>query len=366
MTQSDSKIRGRSTGRVTLVVVASVALVAAVLIAFLWRGGDRRESTDAATLRRLGEPARAKGYDLLVITMDTTRADRIGCYGYGRAETPHVDELARRGVRFAQAIAPTPITLPSHASLFTGLYPPAHGVRNNGTFALGSNQTTLAELLGAAGYATGAAVGAFVLEARFGLDQGFESYDDTVVPRARGAAEHTFAERRAAAVTDSAIAWLGGHLEGEDRKPFFIWAHYFDPHGPYRPPEPYGERFSGSPYDGEIAYTDAEIGRLLRFIDERGDEDRTLVLLTADHGEALGDHGETTHSILVHDSTIRIPLIFSCPSLFDDAYVAGDRVVSLVDVMPTLLSLLGVAAEQAFDGEDVFAPRGWGRPRGLH
>jgi arylsulfatase A-like enzyme/Tfp pilus assembly protein PilF len=293
-------------------------------------------------------PRSVEPVDLLVITLDTTRADRIGAYGYAAARTPVIDRLAANGVRFEHAFAPNPTTLPSHTSLFTGLYPPSHGVRANGRYTLEGTHATLAESLAAAGYRTAAFIGAFPLDSRFGLDQGFGTYDDAVNPRTKTEGRGT-AERSAAQVTDSALAWLRGGSTVDD--PVFLWVHYFDPHSPYAPPEP----LQG--YDGEITLVDTQIGRLLGAIEKTRGLDRTLIVLTADHGESLGDHGEKTHGVFVYDATLRVPLVLTHPTLVGRPRVVDDAVVSLIDVVPTVLELLGVEIPAEVDGRHLLDDR---------
>jgi len=298
-------------------------------------------------------PGRAAGFNLLLITLDTTRADHLGCYGYSAAGTPTIDRLARHGVRFANTTAPAPLTLPSHSTLLTGLEVPRHGVRNNGTFRLGPEHTTLAETLRTAGYRTGAFVGSFVLDSRYGLDQGFERYDDDVNSAGRDAESGRFHERPADQVTDATLRWLEGEVD--PREPFFAWVHYFDPHAPHDPPERFAEMHEGRPYDGEVSFVDAEIGRILEHLSNRELLDRTLVVVTADHGEGLGDHGERSHSLLIYESTMHVPLIFSNPVLFDEEWVAELRLAGLVDLVPSTLGLLGIDAPEGLDGIDLFS-----------
>ena len=281
--------------------------------------------------------------DVVLITVDTLRADHVGAYGLAAAATPVMDRLAALGVRFADAMAPTPITLPSHASLMTALYPPSHGVHHNGVYRLGEGSTTLAERFQAAGYRTGAVVGAVVLARQFGLQQGFDDYDDDV--RGGRSSRSGFPQRPANEVTERALAWLDGA-----REPFFLWVHYYDPHASYAPPAPWAERFEDRPYDGEIAFVDSEIGRLLAGIEARGRR-QPIVALTSDHGESLGEHGERTHSILVYDAVLKVPLIFSGPGTPRGAVVEG--VVSLVDLAPTLLGLAGLPPLVEIDGRDL-------------
>ncbi|MCG8588199.1 MAG: sulfatase, partial [Proteobacteria bacterium] len=226
--------------------------------------------------------------NVLFVTIDTLRADHVGVYGADFAATPALDALAARGARFERAFAVTPLTLPSHATLFTGQLPPRHGVRHNGLFQLPEASETLAERFRAAGYRTGAVVGAVVLQAEYGLAQGFQHYDDDA--ESRYAAAGAYLERSAGEVTERSLQWL----EAADG-PFFLWVHYYDPHANYAPPAAYGERFPDRPYDGEIAYVDDQLARLLDRLEARGQLSRTVVSVTSDHGESLGEHGEPNH-----------------------------------------------------------------------
>jgi choline-sulfatase len=274
--------------------------------------------------------------NVLLITLDTTRADHIGAYGYRRAQTPNLDRLAASGVLFERAIAAAPITLPAHVSLLTGVYPFTHGVRNNGSFALGQDRPTLATVLHAAGYRTAAFVSAFVLDRRYGLARGFDDYDDRVE-----------LERRGEVTTAAAEAWLAANAPAG--RPFFLWVHLYDPHDPYDPPPPFRESFATQPYDGEIAYDDQNVGRLLTRLGQLELEPSTVVAIVGDHGESLGEHGEATHAMFVYDAAVRVPLVLSAPGRL----AAGRRVrapVRAVDVAPTLLALAGQPAMTGSEG----------------
>jgi len=264
---------------------------------------------------------------LLLVTVDTLRADRVGAYGDKEARTPRLDALAQEGVLFEAAFTPVPLTLPAHATLLTGLLPPQHGVRGNGSFALGRPPLTLAEAMKRRGLATAAFVGAFPVARRFGLDRGFDVYDDSF-ERAPGL-HFDFAERRADRVVDAAAAWLS-------RTPgaVFLWVHLYDPHAPYDPPE----GFRGpDPYRGEVAFADAMLGRLLRGWDAR--PEASVVAVTSDHGEAFGEHGEESHGLFVYDTTLRVPLVLRGASLPKSRRVA-ER-VSIADLAATLAGLAG-------------------------
>lgn len=287
----------------------------------------------AACSRRPAEVS-LRGYNLLLITVDTTRSDHIGAYGFHDAETPNIDRLAREGVRFDQAISPVPLTLPAHCSILSGLLPLQHGVRNNGAGGLGADRDTIATRLREAGYRTGAFVGSFVLNHRFGLDRGFDRYDDELDSETV-AASGLEAERPADVVVDRALAWL----QARDARPFFAWVHLYDPHAPYAPPEPFRSRHRASPYDGEIAFVDSQIGRVLAYLDQQKIAERTIIVVVGDHGEALGEHGELTHGLLLYEPTLRVPLVVR-DGVHRGEVAAGP--VSLVDLASTLTSVLGV------------------------
>lgn len=294
--------------------------------------------------------------NLLLITLDTARADRIGAYGDGRAATPNLDRLAGAGVRCERAYTSAPLTLPAHVTLLTGREPQAHQVRNNGTYALRPEETTLAEVCRRAGYATAAMIAAFVLEKKFGLDQGFDLYDDGLD---KPPGETTFrSEIRGDRVLEKFRRWL----DKSPPPPFFCWVHLYDPHAPYEPPAPFSERFAGDPYRGEIAYTDEIVGRLLAELERRGLAGDTLVVAVGDHGEGFGEHGESGHGIFCYEESLRVPLIFHGPRL-----LAGGRVVQgplgLVDVMPTLLELLRLPAPAGMQGRSFAAGLRGGKDR---
>jgi len=274
--------------------------------------------------------------NLLLITLDTFRADRVGAYGGTGGLTPHLDALAARGTRFDAAWSTVPLTLPSHTTIMTGLLPVAHGMRQNGSGRLPDDVATLASVLAGAGFRTGAFVSAFVLNHRFGLDRGFATYDDEI-PQAPGRLAGIEAQRPGRDVVDRALSWLAA----DQGRPFFLWVHLFDAHAPYDPPEPYRSRFAAAPYDGEIAETDEQVGRLLAALRESGAEATTLIVVAGDHGEALGEHGEPTHGMLLFEPTLRVPLIVVAPGELASGGVVRTP-VSLVDLAPTATSLLGI------------------------
>ncbi|HEX6883386.1 MAG TPA: sulfatase [Planctomycetota bacterium] len=278
---------------------------------------------------------------ILLVTLDTTRADRIGCYGRAEAGTPALDALAERGVRFERAVTPVPITLPAHASLLSGTQPPHHGLRDNGIAALDEGVVTLAEVARDGGLATAAFVSAFPLARTFGLAQGFERYDDEFAPAGPGAIR----ERRGDETVRRARAWLEALAPGE---PFFLWVHLFDAHEPYRAPEEFARRFPEDPYQAEVAFADHCLGELLGALASLGREGDTLVCVTADHGEGLGEHGEDTHALLLYDTTVRVPLVLAGPGLAPRAVSAP---ASLTDVAATLAEGAGLARGAALAGQ---------------
>jgi choline-sulfatase len=282
--------------------------------------------------------------NLIVVTIDTLRADRVGAYGYGGAETPIMDGLARRGARFENVLTAVPITGPAHATLFTGHYPPVHGVRDNVAFTLDARHPTLSTVLQGQGYRTAAFVAAFPVAAAYGFGRGFDHYNEDFHPAPAGSQG---AERPGNEVADRAIEWLKAAGEG----PFFAWVHLYDPHHPYTPPADYASRFAGRLYDGEVAFADAQLGRVLEAVEAAGRGEDTVVAVLADHGEGLGEHGEVTHAILIYQSTLRIPFFLVGPGV--PAGVTISPRVGLVDVFPTLLGLLGIESPPGLPGRDL-------------
>jgi tetratricopeptide (TPR) repeat protein len=308
-----------------LVVAGALVVLGLLAYALLFRSG--RGGVDLAA---------ASSHNVLLITLDTTRADHLGCYGYAQARTPRLDALAREGVRFARAYAPAPLTLPAHASIMSGLYPVAHGVHNNG-HDLPAGIATLAGILKAKGFVTAAFVSSFSVDSRFGLDRGFDVYDDTF--EAEQPLKGANAERRAERTFARFSAWLAGI--GSER--FFAWVHYYDPHLPYDPPAPFRQ---GHPYDGEIAYMDRYVGAVLDLLEERGLLGKTLVVAAGDHGEGLGDKVEMGHGVFLYEETLRVPLILRDPAVFRTPRTV-ESAVRLVDVAPTVLDTIGLGREAA-------------------
>ncbi len=290
-----------------------------------------------AALIRLRSPRldlkSAPGFNLLLITLDTTRADHLGCYGYKEARTPNLDRLAAEGWRFNRVYCSAPLTLPSHATILTGLEPVAHGLRNNGYYLPGGIKT-ITELLAGQGYKTAAFVSSFSVDSRFGLDRGFEVYDDTF--QADLPFKTNNAERRAEATFARFSTWL----ENNYKNKFFGWVHYYDPHLPYDPPSPYKEEFASQPYDGEIAYMDFYVGKILEALQAKGLLDKTIIIVAGDHGEGLGDKIERGHGLFLYEETVRVPLIIWNKKIFPKKGVVN-QTVRLLDITPTIMDLTG-------------------------
>ena len=303
----------------------SVALVVLALAS-----GCRGGSAPTAT------PTPAAPRHLVLVTIDTLRADRLGCYGNRTVETPHLDALARDGALALDASVQVPLTRPSHVTLMTGLYPAEHGIRDNVSPALAPDVPTLAERLKASGFQTAAFVSSIVLSRQSGLARGFDSYSDAFDVGADDARFLNTIQKRGDVPTAEAVAWMGTHRAGR----MFVWLHLYDPHEPYEPPAPYAARYAGRPYDGEVAWSDELVGRLDAALARLGLTGDTLLVVTSDHGEGLGDHGEAVHGFFVYESTLAVPLLMRGPRI-----PAGLRLpvtVRSVDVMPTVLDLMGV------------------------
>lgn len=308
--------------------------------------------------------------NVILIVIDTLRADRVGCYGYDRIGTPYIDELARSGVRFENVLSHVPITLPSLSTIMTSALPPTTGVHGNEGFRLDDHAVTLAEILKEDGYETRAVVGAVVLDSLNGIAQGFDRYDDNFEAGFTGYNAYveatrplvTDTQRRAEEVTRIALEMVDSMEEG---RPFFLFVHYFDPHTPYDPPLPYSlvdpaidedsYEYQLLMYDGEIAYTDEHIGRFLIGLKERGILDKSLVVLTADHGESLGEHREHTHAFFAYEQTLRVPLVFSLPGTIPQGEVV-EELSGLIDVAPTILDIVGISGreDERFHGSSLY------------
>jgi choline-sulfatase len=318
--------------------VATIFLLTTVMLAAGCRGASRVSPPDRP--------------NVLLVTIDTLRADHVGCYGYTDASTPTIDALARRGVRFETAVAHAPLTGPSHASILTGRIPPGHGFRNNSGFTLSPRVKTAAEDFRQRGYRTAAFVSGFPLDRRFGFDRGFETYDDHL-PKGNDRRRTPYVERFADATTDAALRWLATSRAGGSPSRWFLWVHYYDPHAPYEPPADLAERYNRAPYDGEIAFVDRQLARLLQALDVTKESGRTLVLVTADHGESLGEHGEGTHGVFVYDATLRVPWVMAGPQI--PAGRVSRSVARSIDVLPTLADYAGLGRRSDVDGRSLRA-----------
>ncbi len=284
----------------------------------------------------------------ILITVDTLRSDHLECYGYRGVRTPAINLLAVDGVRFEQDISQAPLTLPSHCSILTGMWPRSTGVRDQAGFTLSPDRPRLAAVLKMAGFQTAAFAGSSILNAETGLGQGFDAYTN-VSPAIGGAPGAEGLERRGDQVMADALRWI---QEPGRRARFFAWIHLFDPHTPYSPPEPYRTEYKTSPYDGEIAFVDSQIGRLCTELQAKGLYDKTLIVFTSDHGEGLGEHGEEAHGFFLYDSTLRVPLIVKFPESRWKGRVVGDQVRG-IDLAPTILDALGIAAPPRMQGRTL-------------
>lgn len=281
---------------------------------------------------------------VILISIDTCRRDHWSCYGFNQTTTPHIDQLARQSTRFENAYSPVPITLPAHCSLFTGQIPPAHGVRNNSYYGLPEPSITLAEKFREQGYRTAAFVSSLVLDHRFGLSQGFDLYQDQLES---GLSTRFGNERTAEDTCELALQWLD---QNHDQK-FFLFLHFYDPHAPYDPPERLLKKFSQDPYSGEIARVDESIGKIMAFLEQKGILDSSLIIITADHGEMLGEHGEAEHMYFVYESALRIPLIIHTPGQSAPRTIAPP--VSLIDIFPTLCDWINLPLPRGIQGESL-------------
>lgn len=327
-------------------VALLLAVVALGAAAAYWRPWSRAARSKAGVdLGALPRGVSRDALNLVVITLDTTRADRMGAYGNKDVETPAFDRIAREGVLFEQAVAVAPLTLPVHSSMFTGKFPPEHGVRDNGGFFLGNDQLTLAEVLKSKGYRTGGFIGAYVLDSKWGMNQGFDTYFDKFDLSESKAISVGAIQRPGNEVVDEALPWI----KQAAGSPFFAWIHLYDAHSPHRPPEPFATKYKERPYNGEVAFCDTQVARVIAELESLGLYDRTVIMIMGDHGESLGDHGEGGHGFFVYNSTTHVPFAVRAPFSLTRGRQVGDPVRS-VDVMPTALDLLDIAPPQGISG----------------
>src|SRR5947208_5947107 len=285
--------------------------------------------------------------NVVFITVDTLRADHLGCYGDKQIRTPNIDALAADGIRFERAYAAVPVTLPSHTVIFTGTYPMLSGVHDFAANKLSPNQPTLASVLKENGYTTGAIIGSAVLDSRFGLNQGFDFYYDHFDFNRLQESNLKEMERPGDVVADLTLDWLEKNLD----KKFFLWMHLYDPHYPYTPPAPYREEYKDHLYDGELAFADAQVGRLIEFLKNKGLYRNTLIVLGGDHGESLGEHGENTHGFFIYNATLHVPLIFHLPGGVHSKTVSN--LVNWADMMPTVLAALNIQLPAHVQGQSL-------------
>jgi arylsulfatase A-like enzyme/Flp pilus assembly protein TadD len=296
----------------------------------------------------IGAGAEGAQPNVVFITIDTLRADHLGCYGDRSVQTPTIDALARSSARFTHAFTPVPITLPAHTALFTGSFPMATGVHDFSGNKLPASVVTLAKALHDHGYSTAAFLGAAVLDSRFGLNQGFDTYFDHFDFSRLDETNLDMMERRGDQVMDNTLGWL----KTNPRQPFFLWVHLYDPHYPYTPPEPYASRYRLQPYDGEIAFDDVQVGRLIAFLKDTGLYANAVMVLAGDHGEGLGEHGEKTHGFFIYNSTLHVPLLVKVPGVAPRTIQTD---VSLVDVMPTVLQALRLPTPPTVQGRSLLS-----------
>jgi arylsulfatase A-like enzyme/Flp pilus assembly protein TadD len=324
--------------RKTLVFGAAALALAGLLAVFLLR-------PHAPNFGRLRGD---KDWNVILITVDTLRADKIGCYGNGNVATPTMDAFAAQGIRYERAISQTPLTLPSHTTIMTGTLPIFHGVRDNGGFVVPSELVTMAEAFKTKGYDTAAFVAAYVLDSKWGLNQGFDTYFDKFDLSRFEKISLGEVQRPANEVIDEALGWIDKKKDGK----FFAWIHLYDPHTPYAPPEPFKSQYAQNPYLGEISYTDTQLARLWDFLDRNGLRDNLFLIFTSDHGESLGEHEETTHGFFVYQAALHVPLIIATPFPELRGRISSET-VGLVDVMPTVCEMAGIPIPAEVQGRSL-------------
>ena len=330
---------------------AFLVLIVSVAMASLMTGCRRDDAQDqpaSSSPEWRGEIA-PSDLNVVLITIDTLRSDRVSSYGSDLVHTPNIDSFASEGVLFSNAASTVPFTLPAHSSILTGLYPPGHGVRENVGYTLDDSIPTLAEVVSEGGWNTAGFVSAFVLDGRWGIGRGFDHYFDDFDLAEFDTANLSSVQRSGDVTISEAVRWIDGRPQDA---PFFLWLHLYDPHDPYTPPEPFKSQYPGRPYDGEVAYTDSLIGEFRQALEERGLLASSLVILTADHGEGLGDHGEASHGFFVYDTTIHVSLIVRPPTAAEVGRVV-DSAVSHVDIFPTILDAVDLSAPKRVHGQSL-------------
>lgn len=326
-------------GRLKFLALLALLLLAAIPAIYFYFGKSRTSKVAGGAY---------KNYNILLVTLDTLRADHLPIYGYQKVRTPNLDTFGSKSFIFTNAISHVPLTLPAHASILTGLLPGTHGIRDNGGYFLDPKITTLAEVLQKNGYETSAFVSAFVLDSRAQLDQGFKTYSDNFSRSEHEEINPRDIFRHAEDTEVEFEKWM----DRNHAKPFFGWIHFYDPHDPYEPPGIYKTEYSANPYDGEIAYTDEIFGRVIRKLEQMRLKDRTIVIVTGDHGEGLEEHQERTHAMFIYDTTQHVPLLIHIPGVVSKTI---DDVVGHVDIVPTIYDLIGVKSGSKLDGSSLLS-----------
>ncbi len=320
------------------ILCSSILVVALLLLLFVFKSNQNEFA------RLTGN----KDFNYILVTVDTLRVDRIGCYGYKDVETPTMDLFAKRGIKFENCISTTPLTLPSHTSIMTGTFPAFHGVRDNGGFLVPPELKTVAELFKEKEYDTAAFVASYVLDSKWGLNQGFDFYYDRFDLSQYKTISLGNVQRRGDDVIDQALLWIEDHKAN----PFFTWIHLYDPHTPYEPPSPYKEQYPNRPYVGEIAYTDSQLARLWQYLEEENLIENTILIFASDHGESLGAHNENAHGFFIYQESVHVPLIIVTP--FESLQgLSRTGVVSLVDIMPTMLEMANIPVPSLAQGKSL-------------
>ncbi|MCP5047914.1 MAG: sulfatase-like hydrolase/transferase [bacterium] len=327
-------------GKTKPFVLLIVALAAVAVVFYLIFG-----TTSGVSKKKLND------LNVILITLDTLRADYISAYHKGKADTPNIDRVADEGVRFERCISQTPLTLPSHTSILSGSYPLFHQIRDNGGFLVPESLEMVSEVVQKKNFSTSAFIASYVLHSKWGINQGFDTYSDDFDLTKFKKVSLGIIQKRADEVLGNAKTWLRNHKQRNGDKKFFTWVHLYDPHTPYDPPSPFKEKYPRRPYRGEVEYLDHQLGLFFDFLKQEGLYDRSLIILTADHGESLGQHGERTHGFFIYETTVHVPLIIRAPFEFPASTV--NNVVELIDLAPTILDALGIAVPSSYQGQSL-------------
>jgi arylsulfatase A-like enzyme/lipopolysaccharide biosynthesis regulator YciM len=323
-------------------IFIAVGLAAAAVVFYVFFGAKMSRSSARKQL---------KGYNVILITLDTLRADHLSVYHTGKADTPHIDRVAEEGVVFERCISQTPLTLPSHTSILSGSYPLHHQIRDNGGFLVPPDLEMVSEILQKNGYATSAFIASYVLHSKWGINQGFDTYSDEFDLSKYKKVSLGIVQKRADEVLGNARQYLEGYLRDHGDKRFFTWIHLYDPHTPYDPPSPYKEKYPRQRYRGEVEYMDEQLGTFFDFLRQKGLYENSLIIMASDHGESLGEHGERTHGYFIYEPTVWVPMIFRAPFRFPVDKVPN--VVELIDIAPTILEAAGLEAPDSYQGKSL-------------